>query len=109
MGGAAAAAGGPWPRLLLGAMVLLAVRMLAFEDHHWSVPSGQALARAEQETRATRGKISGVRSALARERVAVARLKQDAARTLGDMGSLMQSTQHEVGVVGAPSVYVVYR
>jgi len=47
MGGAAAAAGGPWPRLLLGAMVLLAVRMLAFEDHHWSVPSGQALARAE--------------------------------------------------------------
>ncbi len=61
----------------------------------------QAMQRAEREKCTMRSKISGVKRVLVREREAIRALKDSASRALGDMASLMQSTQHEVAVVSA--------
>ena len=60
----------------------------------------EALGRAQTEVERMRSKVSGVRGALARERINVENLKMKTVRTLGDMATLMKSTQHEIGVVG---------
>ena len=60
----------------------------------------EALGRAQTDNEAMRSKVSGVRAALARERVNVNNLKMKTIRTLGDLGTLMKSTEHEIGVVG---------
>ena len=61
----------------------------------------QAMQRSEREKCTMRSKISGVKRVLGREREAIEALKSSASRALGDMASLMQSTQHEVAVVSA--------
>ena len=60
----------------------------------------KALGRATKESETIKSKLSGVRSALQRERTNVSNLKMKTVRTLGDMSKLMKSTQHEISVVG---------
>ena len=60
----------------------------------------EALDRAHKETHQLTSKMSGVRSALQRERANINNLKIKTVRTLGDMATLMKSTQHEISVVG---------
>ena len=60
----------------------------------------EELGRAHTDAQRMKSKVSGVRAALARERINVENLKMKTIRTLSDMGTLMKSTQHEIAVVG---------